>query len=281
MPSRSRTFKRARPLLGTLVEIRADFSESVDGDAALSAAFAEIAEVHARMSAHEATSDLAALQAAAVGAVVKVSPRTITVLRAALVLAEQSQGAFNPCLGGPMARLGYLPQAAGVESTDFKALEIVGDEGLCRLAPLRLDLGGIAKGYAVDIAIASLQAAGAQCAIVNAGGDLRCFGERGETVGIRHPAEPRQVARTIRLHNAAMATSAPYFSPVPQHSALYDTARQQCRTGVFSVSITAPTCMSADALTKVALNAPPALAAMLLAQHQAEAIWIGVPDAPQ
>lgn len=266
-------------MLGTLVEISADFAEADHGDAVLDQAFAAIAEVHARMSAHECGSDLAALHAAPVGTVVTVSAHTVRVLQAALVLAEQSQGAFNPCLGGPMARMGYLPQHTGRDSTDFTALEIIDAAALCRHEPLRLDLGGIAKGYAVDLAIAVLKDAGAKRALVNAGGDLRCFGESGESIGIRDPAMPQRIAKTVLLENAAVATSAPYFSQRDHASALYHPARQRSHTGQFSVSVTAPACMTADALTKVVLNAPAALANTLLAQHHAQAHWLGVPDA--
>lgn len=281
MPSPLKPCKRARPLLGTLVEITAFSEDQRLLDAAINAAFAAVSEVHLRMSAHEATSDLAALHSAPVGALVRASAHSIAVLRTALEFARQSQGAFNPCLGGPMSRLGHLPADDSPHSTDYTALEIVGDQQLRRHAPLRLDLGGIAKGYAVDLAVARLQAAGIELGVVNAGGDLRCFGETAETIGIRDPQRPQQMAQTISLQNRAMATSAPYFSPAHRPSALYDPARQQSHSGAFSISVLSPSCMTADALTKVALNAPAALAAQLLAQHQAEAIWLGAPDAPQ
>ncbi len=256
MPSPLKTCARAKPLLGTRVEISAPAAATLELHRAFDAAFALITDIHRCMSAQEHTSDLAALHAAPVGAVVAVSVHTVTVLRSALRFATDSRGAFNPCLGAWQ---------------DFSAIEIVSDKALRRHAPLQIDLSGIAKGYAVDCAIGVLQAAGVPAALVNAGGDLRCYGDSAQRVGVRDPALPHRVATTLRLRDAALATSAPYFSP----GALYDPQGRRSLSGDFSVSVVAPTCMAADALTKVALNAPPQLTQRLLAELRAEVHWLG------
>ena len=78
---------------------------------------------------------------------------------------------------------------------------------------MALTVGGVAKGYAVDRAVAVLRAAGIEHAIVNAGGDLYCLGvNRGRpwVVGIRHPDDPSGVLDTVLVSNQAIATSGDY-----------------------------------------------------------------------
>src|SRR4029078_3507060 len=78
--------------------------------------------------------------------------------------------------------------------------------------PLSLDLGGLAKGFAVDRAVEALQLDGVSSAVVNAGGDVRVFGARSSTIHVRHPSCPQTLAHTIQLHRAALATSSPCFT---------------------------------------------------------------------
>jgi thiamine biosynthesis lipoprotein len=118
-----------------------------------------------------------------------------------------------------------------------------------------IDLGGIAKGYAVDAAVAALQTKGVQSACVNAGGDLRVLGDVPFDISVRDPRDPVAMALSIPIRNGALATSGAYFSR--QHidgelrSALIDGRNAAALTDEFSVSVEAPTCMIADALTKV------------------------------
>jgi len=121
---------------------------------------------------------------------------------------------------------------------------------------LRLDLGGIAKGFAVDCAVAALREAGATSGSVNAGGDLRLFGDASETVRVRLPSSPLACVPLGRASNVAFATSAGYFS-----NEVLDARTQKPLCGDSSITVRAPSCMVADALTKAvaALGPPPAL----------------------
>jgi thiamine biosynthesis lipoprotein len=134
---------------------------------------------------------------------------------------------------------------------------------------MRLDLGGIAKGYAVDRATAELLAAGMDNTLVNAGGDLRIAGHWSREVLLRDPRPPHQGSQQLTLHNAALATSAAYYSrrrlPRGEVSALVN---PRCGTPYIedgTASVQAADCMSADALTKVVLFAPPRVAECALA----------------
>jgi thiamine biosynthesis lipoprotein len=269
-------------LLGTIVEIRAASSDpQLDLHLAVDAAFAAIERMQTLMSYHDPGSELSRINRAAACSAQRVEPDTYAVIESALRFAALSDGAFDPCIGQHLERWGYLPASAA--SPDPR--QAVGGtwrdvELLCRsrvrfARPLRLDLGGIAKGYAVDRAIQVLQTAGAEEMVVNAGGDMRVAGSREHTIRVRHPQAPHLSAAALTLSNAALATSAAYYSrrraPAGEISALLDprSARPYVASGC--VSVRADHCMTADALTKVVLFAPPRLAERALAACGAQA----------
>jgi thiamine biosynthesis lipoprotein len=111
-------------------------------------------------------------------------------------------------------------------------------------APVWLDLGGIAKGYAVDRAVAALRRAGLAAGAVNAGGDLRVFGAQEETVFVRSPFDAGALWPVAALRDAACATSA-------SGAVAARGARGVRAAAPRSVTVFAPTACAADALTKV------------------------------
>jgi FAD:protein FMN transferase len=128
-------------------------------------------------------------------------------------------------------------------------------------------LGGIAKGYAVDVAVAALRSQGMTHGLVNAGGDLRGFGERPWPIQIRAPEQPTMLLNAGSLCDAAIATSAGYFRNARAGSTMVapivDPAHRRCVVWNASISVVASRCMTADALTKVVRLAPAALPALL------------------
>jgi thiamine biosynthesis lipoprotein len=139
-----------------------------------------------------------------------------------------------------------------------------------------IDLGGIAKGYAVDCAIEAMRSFGIGWGIVNAGGDLRCFGKP-QLIHIRDPNEPTTLLCLGALSDGAIATSAGYFSGVENGAhridALVDPQQHACTCWEGSISIVAPNGMAADALTKV-VRLMPQSAPEILAHFNAQAILI-------
>jgi thiamine biosynthesis lipoprotein len=270
--------QRARPWLGTLVEVRVDATDAACASAAIGAAFAEVEAVHSRMSFHELDSDLSRLHAAAPGTAVDVDPHTLDVLRCALELAERSDGHFDPGIGGELVAQGFLPAPRSPFVPDRRASwrDIELDVGRVRLhRPLWLDLGGIAKGYAVDRAIERLLAHGADAAFVNAGGDLRAAGAVEEIVHLRG-ADNSAVAGAVTIRDAALATSIGAATRRRCGEAWIGThldARDKRPVGLSaSASVVAPTCMLADALTKVVFAAPVALTRRVLDHYRAQAV---------
>lgn len=142
----------------------------------------------ATLSRFRPESELSHLNAHA-GELVSVSPLLITVLRTALTAARATDGLFDPTLGRELAALGYDRSFESVPASQpasevaphpgggWRAVEIDERERTVRIPTgVALDFGGIAKGMAVDAALAALTARGVYCAMVNAGGDLAVLG---------------------------------------------------------------------------------------------------------
>jgi FAD:protein FMN transferase len=121
-------------------------------------------------------------------------------------------------------------------------------------------LSGIAKGFAVDQAVAALQAQGVPHGIVNAGGDLRVFGDVPQEVHLRHPDGGFTAA--ISVQEEAMAVSCNISQRRAGHTP-HIGPDGKCIRSDKSIVIKAPTCMLADAITKIAMI-DEALAARLL-----------------
>ena len=267
-----------RPLLGTLVEIRAGGPESRVNDG-IAAAFAAIERVQRLMSFHDAGSDVSRINAAPAGLEVAVDPETYCVLRYALDLRERSDGAFDITIAPSLVAAGFLPYprlaAAQVDSARFSDLELLPDCAVRWRKKGWIDLGGIAKGYAVDVAVAALRSHGITHGLVNAGGDLRSFGNRPWPIRIRAPEQPETLFDVGSLCDAAIATSAGYLGGRRVGSRvvdpIVDPGSGNCVAWNASVSVVASHCMAADALTKVVRLAPAALPA-LLEHYDAQAV---------
>lgn len=254
--------RRAQPRLGTLVEITiADDMSDADSAACFSAAFAEIAKVHRLMSFHDPDSDVSRINRAVVEEEVEVHALTCEVIRAALEMSVASEGVFDMTCAPILAEWGFLPQPDGVcppGRTGTSADVILEGSKVIKRTPLWIDLGGIAKGHAVDIAISALRQRGVRSACVNAGGDLRVLGETPYRIAVRNPARPSEVVREIELSDCALATSGTYFSR-KQVGSVECTPLINGKTGQavcknFSASVLARDCMTADALTKIVMS---------------------------
>ena len=243
--------RRARPLLGTLVEVRAQGASATAFDVAADAAFDAIAQVHALMSFHEAGSDLRRIARARAGERLAVHPHTAAVLQRAQRWARVSGGADDAGCAPRAVAQGWLPapdDGAPPGDVPFEdALEVDGHEVRVH-APVWLDFGGIAKGYAVDLAVAKLRRAGVHTGAVNAGGDLRVFGTLEETVLVRSPFDASALWPVAALRDSACATSASGEVAARRQPGSPGDAGA---TAPRSVTVLAPTACAADALTKI------------------------------
>lgn len=281
---KQRPAKRVRPLLGTFVEITLRGRAAGGGIvSAFAAAFDAIGDIDRLMSYHRPESDLSRLNRAAAGHWLRVNPHTARVLALSNDLFLASSGAFDVRCGAVLAGWGLLPAAPRAGAGRIYAampapLEIQGRR-VRKTGPWTLDLGGIAKGYAVDHAVNVLRARGITSGLVNAGGDLRAFGPHVWRVSVRHPARPALALAPVRLQRAAMATSGSYFSRRRVRNRWVSAlVRMKDRTPFLkkhSVSVLSDNCAMADALSKVA-TLEPARANVLLAKFNAMAFSVDV-----
>jgi thiamine biosynthesis lipoprotein len=250
--------RRVRPLLGTLVEIAA-----AGPLAAVDAAFGAVLEVHRLMSFHEVESDVSRINMARPREEILVNPHTYRVLRFARQVSAASDGVFDVTVGDVLVRHGFLPASPTEDPRPREAtwsdLFVLPGNRVWWRRPGRIDLGGIAKGYAVDRAIETLQGHGVRGGLVNAGGDLRMFGEP-QPVHVRMPEAPGMLAPLGLFAECALATSAAYFSSVDSDGRpvepLVDLERRIGSARPGSATVVAADCMTADALTKVVRLAP-------------------------
>lgn len=198
------------------------FDQADSAEDALGAAEEQIREIELLMNAHDANSEISRLNAAAAGAPFPLTADTLTVLSQARRFYEATDGAFDVTCG-PLVKLwSRSRQAEPAAEAVSNALDRIGThhlrfdpEGVTKLVEgLQVDLGGIAKGYAVDRAVQTLQSAGLPGGCVEGGGDLRCFGtteaRRAWVVGIRHPFAKGKKCAYLRVRNAAVTTSGDY-----------------------------------------------------------------------
>ena len=250
---------RLRVALGTFVAIEAEAGDEALALRAIDAAYDAILKVQELMHPIRG-SDLAALSACAPQAPLKVHRWTWEVLDLCKQLNRASRGMFDPCLDEAPGRIDDL--------------QLLPDETVVACTPLCLDLGGIAKGYAVDRAIDALRAAGCYGGLVNAGGDLAVFGDRthqiicgGEDTG-RVLVEIRDAA--LASSDASAADLASGSRPA-EHRGYYDgRARSAHISG--SATVIGARAAIADGLTKCVLAAPHGSSAALLASFGARQV---------
>jgi FAD:protein FMN transferase len=274
--------RRARPLLGTFVEIAVSGASPEAMEAAVDAAFDAVATVHRLMSFHDDGSDVSRINREAFAGPVAVHPWTCEVLAAALDLHRRSAGVFDVAVAPVLQDLGLLPRHAyqtAVRSAGVgEPFAILANSRVAfRDRRVRIDLGGIAKGYAVDRAAAALRERGIGQGIVNAGGDLAVFGPRPETIHVRDPRDPTRAMCLLDIANAALATSGSRFEPMagsmPTGCAVIDPRTAAPVTDIIGTTVRAQSCMLADALTKVVMTTGEA-AAPLLTHYGASALFI-------
>lgn len=251
--------RRARPLLGTFVEIEAAGATGADLAAAIDAAFEAVATVHSLMSFHQADSDVSRLNREAHVHPVKVHPWTFQVLETAVELHRRSDGVFDIAVAPALQRLGLLPDTDADRPRNAApspdAVDLLPDSMVRFRHPAVIDLGGIAKGFAVDRAVQALRGFGIPEGLVNAGGDLAAFGTASQVIHIRHPRSPAELVCTVEVIDEALASTArrvdPFLAAETQSTAVINPATQQPPEAIDGVTVRAPSCMIADALTKV------------------------------
>ena len=250
--------RRMRMGMGTWVVIEASARSAAGALAGLEAAFAQIRHIEQCMHPEREGSDLVRLRRAPLGSAVAIDPATWAVLKFAQQVFRLSAGVFDPCLPHSAGRLCELELSADARHP-----------WACAHAPLEIDCGGIAKGYAVDCALQALLAAGCSAGLVNAGGDLRVHGPQPQTLLLRCadgsylPCELREAALAVSDLDAAHRPAG--------HRGYYVRETGAAATRRYA-AVRAREAMVADALTKCVMLCAQPLAHALVQTLSAEVL---------
>ncbi|MCX6349839.1 MAG: FAD:protein FMN transferase [Candidatus Aureabacteria bacterium] len=258
--------KESRALLGTVitVEIAGATPAVLDG------VFAEAAALEKKFSVYLPESEVSLLNRRAGSEAVAVSDEMWEILSRSREVSRMTRGAFDITVGPLMRAWGFFPKREGRVPSPEEIAEArarVGWEKVI-LDPsartvrfsqpgVEIDLGGVAPGYVVDRMIAVLRARGIKSAMVNAGGEIYCLGERpggGKwRIGVEHPRREGDLLGVLELEDRAVSTSGDYrnyfIRSQKRYSHIMDPRTgRPALTGVVESTAAAPDCLTADAL---------------------------------
>ena len=253
-----REFEQKRVLLGTTVGIKVLAPDEKLATEAMNAAFLEIKRVDSLMSLYSQKSELTKLNSLGYSR----NKKLIEVVRECKKWGELTGGAFDVTIA-PVFRLWdfrdrKIPEAKELQNAlklvDYRKIWVT--DSLIQIPEgFEIDLGGAAKGYAVDQAVLKLKSMGIQYALVDAGGDIRALGGRGRNpwkIGVRHPRK-EGVVRLIELRDASVTTSGDYeryfIKDGVRYHHILDPKTGYPTNGCVSVTILAERAMEADILS--------------------------------
>lgn len=260
--------RRDESIMGTAVGVEVWCESPQRARDAIEAVMADMHRIDAAMSPYKPESELSRINREAFGAAVPVGPELFALLARARSYAELSEGAFDITYAavGQLYdyRRGLRPSDAALE----RARAAVGYRGLALDAAaytvrfvnegMRIDLGGIAKGHAVECGVAILRRHGIAHGMVSAGGDSRVLGDRlGRPwmVGVRDPRRAEGLVAVLPLVDTAISTSGDYERYFEEggrrHHHILDPRTGRSPEGVRSVTVLAQDGVCAEALSKI------------------------------
>ena len=263
--------ERTEFLMDTVVKAEIYSQDAQAAGEALSAAFGEASRLELVLDKHRTQSEVSQINVFAGERPVAVSQETFDVVRLGLAFGELTGGAFDITIAPLIELWGFgtadvgVPDSEKLKQTlalvDYNRVQINSEENEVFLPEpeMRLDLGGIAKGYIVDRAVEQLLALGVTSGSLNAGGDIRLIGEKPDgsawRIGITHPRpqQRRDIIAVVELRNQAIVTSGDYeryfLVDGERFHHILDPATGMPTRGLISVTVIAPDAVTADALS--------------------------------
>jgi thiamine biosynthesis lipoprotein len=256
-------------IMGTRIVVELWADDTFAGNKAIDAVVAEMERIDRDMSTYKPESEVSRVNAQAAQAPVKVSAELFELLSTALEYSKITDGAFDITYASVGFMYDFRKHQKPSESEIKSALPAVNyrhvvldaaDRSVRFTQPgVRIDLGGIGKGHAVDRGIAVLKSSGIQHALVTAGGDSRILGDRfGKpwVIGIRHPDDKAKMIAKIPLDDTAISTSGDYERYFDEDGKRYhhilDPRTGRSASKVRSATILAATATRTDGLSKTA-----------------------------
>ena len=264
--ARGQWLVRDEAIMGTAIHVELWSDDVAAGRAAADAVIQEMHRIDRAMSPYKDDSELSRINRDAYSGPVRLSHEMFTLLQRAVRFSELSDGAFDITYAavGHLYdyRRGILPAAADLDrarhAVGYRNLLLDTDSRSVRFARegMRIDLGGFAKGHAVDNSVALLREFGIAHAIVSAGGDSRVIGDRRGrpwTMAVRDPRREDAVVAVVPLEDTSISTSGDYERFFERdgvrHHHLIDP-----KTGSSPRSVRSVTILAADGLTCEALS---------------------------
>jgi thiamine biosynthesis lipoprotein len=268
--TRAELVQRARVAMGSELRVSIWAANEAAASAGVDAVFAEFERLESLMSVWRDGSDVTRLNAAAGSHAVPVSHDTIAVLEDARQISEWTNGRFDVTFGvlSDLWRFdhdqdNHVPDMSEVRRRlgliDYRSIEVDERAGTARLAHagMRVNLGGIGKGYAIDRSVAVLRRAGFYNFMIQAGGDFYAAGQRGDRpwrVGVQDPRGPAgRTFAAVALSDSTFSTSGDYERFFMQDGRRYhhiiDPKTGLPAGGCRSVTILAPSATLADGLS--------------------------------
>lgn len=293
-----------REVMGTFARVVAVAADSNTAKGCIEAAFAEIKKTEKLMNYHKSDSEISELNRDGFARAVKVSKPTYEVIEKSVKFSKLSGGAFDITIG-PLVDLWHSAEEANSLPTDAELRRVHSNVGYDKLIldanetsirfaakEMRVDLGGIAKGYAIDKAVEAMRKGGAAGGMVDIGGEIRCFGsppgsQNAWRIGLQDPVANNVMNAgkpifVLRLTDSAVATSGYYHRFVTiggkKYSHIVDPESGQSSESLASVTIICPNAADADALaTAVSVMGKEKGLALIETIPETEAILITSP----
>lgn len=260
-------FKREEAIMGTAIVVELWASDARRARAAIDAVMAEMHRIDHAMSPHRPNSELSRINRDAAGKPVRLSDEMFGLISRAIEFSALSGGAFDISYASAGQLYDYRHAVQPSADALVRACQAIGWQGLRLDAQartlafarpgMRIDLGGFAKGHAVDNATALLRRHGIDHAWVSAGGDSRVIGDRRGrpwTLGVRHPRKANGIAVLLPLIDTAVSTSGDYerffIRDGVRHHHIIDPATGRSPAEIHSVTILAEDGLTAEALSK-------------------------------
>ena len=257
-------YQQQRDIMGTRISVELWHTEPAVAADCSARVFTEMDRINALMSSYLESSELSFINNNAALSAVEVSDELHYLIRRSIYFSEISQGAFDITY----ASLGYAYDyrnkqqpgdrfvAQKLPAIDYRHIELSDQRVRFNNNSVRIDLGGIAKGYAVDRAIDLLQACDIKQAMVSAGGDSRIIGDRHGrpwVIGIQHPRKPDGIALRLPLNDSAISTSGDYERFFIENGErihhIINPATGRSSKASWSATVTGPDATTTDALS--------------------------------
>ena len=256
--------QQQRDIMGTRVSVELWHDEAATASRYSEKAFTEMLRIEARMSSYKSDSELSFINDNAAIKAVTISDEMMHLIKRSIHFSEVSKGAFDITY----ASIGYAydyrkrlqPSTESISeklpAIDYHHIMITGDKIRFANDAVRINLGGIAKGYAVDRAAEIIDQCGISQGMVSAGGDSRIIGDRKGrpwVIGIKHPRDPESIAIRLPLSESAISTSGDYerfsIDDGTRVHHIIDPTTGRSAAASWSATVVGPDALTTDALS--------------------------------